>query len=332
VNETIEMKDEIPAEPQIFIEPWSSEYGSPMHIDEDNNASGSAELIDGEGFEFVEPSPIDAISVAFIDGVRHMESALSQYRDGRSVAGITGSYAVGAVLCRPDATPMLSSELIDRVVVWSSGMTGALRPIPDGWSWREESTADGRPGAPMRHLQEMMRRAEARLADQLAEEGYLVLLDGTLWFASTYDKRNIAGYVKTHHVRLLPEREAFRLPDLPAGQRTTLFRTDANRYALYLRLAPRGPYAPPMAGIVRLEFSGSLPLEEARAMANRFAVSLPKYAGIAHVDPRAPQNLQPIGALETHLRRLLSDPRLAERAARDSVATLTGTIGESNGT
>jgi len=291
-----------------------------MQIDESDGSNGSAELIEEEGFDFLDPPPVEPIPVAFIDGVRHQEASLSQWRDGRSIAGITGSYAIGAVLSEADATPIFSSEFAERVIIWSAGMSGAIPPIPGGWMWREESTGDGTPGAPMRRLQELMRRAEARLADQLAEEGYLVLLDGTLWFASTYDKRNIAGYVKTHHVRLLPEAEAERLPDLPSRYRTTIFRTDANRYACYLRLAPRGPYAPPMAAVVRLEFSGSLPLSEARVMANRFASSLPKYAGVAHVDPRAPQNLQPIGALETRLRHLLGDPRLAERATRDSVA------------
>ena len=123
-------------------------------------------------------------------------------------------------------------------------------------------------------------------------------------------------------MRLLPEAEAMLLPTMPAGSRTTIFKTEANRYACYLRLTPRGHYAPPMAGIVRLEFSGSLPLDEVRAMANRFAGMLPRFAGVAHVDPRAPQNLQPIGALELHLRRLLGDQGLAERAARDSVASI----------
>jgi hypothetical protein len=168
-----------------------------------------------------------------------------------------------------------------------------------------------------------MRRAEARLADRLAEDGYLTVMDGTLWFASSYDKRNVAGYVKTHHVRLLPENESRQLPELPAGFRTTIFRTDANRYACYLRLAPRSRFHAPMSGIVRLEFSGSLPLEEVRVMADRFAAAMPAFAGVAHVDPRAPQNLQPVGALETRLRHLLGDAALAERAVRDAVATLT---------
>jgi hypothetical protein len=77
-----------------------------------------------------------------------------------------------------------------------------------------------------------------------------------------------------------------------------------------------------MSGIVRLEFSGKLPLAEVRIMADEFVAVIPRYAGVRHVDSRAPQNLQPIGALEAHLRHLLGDRSLAERAVRDVVALL----------
>jgi hypothetical protein len=306
----------------IYVEPWSGDYGSPMQIDPDDGNAGTAKILGEEGFDFVMPPELEPVAIAFVDGVRRQECLLSRFKDGRTIAGITGAYAVGAVLCEPEKTPIFSSEQVERLVIWSSGCDGALPPVLGGWAWVEDATGESGPAAPMRHLQGKMRRAEARLGDQLAQDDYLVLLDGTLWFASAYDKKNVAGYVKTHHVRLLPEPEAMRLPALPAGSRTTIFQTAANRYTSYLRLTPRGQYAPPMAGIVRLEFSGSLPLNEVRAMADRFAAMLPKFAGIAHVDPRAPQNLQPIGALEIRLRHLLGDQQLAERAARDSVASI----------
>jgi len=308
--------------PQIFVEPWSSDYGSPMQIDSDQEAANKSELIEEEGFSFVQPANLERFPVAFIDGVRRQECWLSQYREGRSIPGITGSYATGAVLSHANEPPTYGDERMERVVIWSSGLTGPLPPISGGWSWRTVSTAESGPIAPMHKLQQLMQRAESDLAASLAEQGYLVVLDGTLWYALHHDTMNIAGYIKTHHVRLLPEVEAARLPSLPTGYRTTLFRTDPGRYACYLRLTDRGPYAPPMAGIVRLEFSGSLPLGDARALADRFCSFLPMYAGVAHADPRAPQNLQPIGALEKRLRHLLGDPRLAERAARDAVAAL----------
>jgi hypothetical protein len=309
-----------PRAPVIYIEPWSSGYGSPMQIDEENEATGEARFIEEEGFDFVPPRVMAIQPMAFVDGVRRQEAALSQWNEGRSLPGIAGAYAVGAVTSDGRSPPIFTNETVQRLVIWAGGLDGSLPDIPSGWTWRVESTPDPTPGAPLRRLQELMRRAEARLGHLLAASGHLVLLDGTLWFAESYEDKNIAGYVKTHHVRLLPEAEARRLPDLPAGWRTTIFRTPANRYACYLRLAQRTIYAPPLAGIVRLEFSGTVPLAQAREMATRFAVALPPNAGVPYVDPRAPQNLQPIGALETHLRHLLGDLAMAERAARDSVA------------
>jgi hypothetical protein len=315
--------DSAPARREIFVETWSADYGSPLQIDESNEENGTGELIESEGFDFL--APVKGLAerpIAFVDGVRHGEAPLSQWIDGVNVPGLAGSYAVGAVLALPQQPPVYAREVTDRVVIWSAGQTGALPEVAGGWRWRTVSTADVGPAAPLKELQEMMRRAEGALADILAAEGYRVLLDGTLWFKSEYSKKNIAGYVKTHHVRLLPEAEAKRLPDLPAGYRTTLFRTDANRYACYLRLTDRAPRHAPMSGIVRFEFSGKLPLDEVRVMADEFAAVVPHYAGVLHIDPRAPQNLQPIGALERHLRHLIGDKRFAERAVRDAVALL----------
>ncbi len=314
---------ERPAQARIFVEAWSSDYGSPLRIDEMSEANGKGELIETEGFAFVAPvETAGAVPMAFVDGVRRGEASLTQWLDGISVPGLAGAYAVGAVLAHPSRVPVYAQEVADRVVIWSAGQSGALPDVVGGWRWRTAATAETGPEAPLRELQAMMRRAEGDLADRLAVEGYRVLLDGTLWFKSEYSKKNIAGYVKTHHVRLLPRAEAQQLPELPAGYRTTIFRTDASRYACYLRLSDRHPDHAPMSGIVRLEFSGKLSLDEVRTMADEFAALIPRYAGVPHLDPRAPQNLQPIGALERHLRRLLGDRDFAERAVRDAVALL----------
>lgn len=308
---------------QIYVETWSSDYGSPVQIDEGSLQNGTGELIPEEGFVFVAPiATLETTPIAFVDGVRHGEAPLSQWIDGANVSGLAGAFAAGAVLAHPDKIPVFAEEATNRVVIWSAGQAGSLPEIAGGWRWQPASTAEAGPAAPLRELQEMMRRAEGALADRLAAEGYRVLLDGTLWLKSDYSKRGIAGYVKSHHVRLLPEEHARKLPDLPARYRTSLFRTDSHRYACYLRLAEHGNNYAPMSGIVRLEFSGKLPIDEVRVMADEFSAILPRYAGVAHLDPRAPQNLQPVGALERHLRHLLGDRGLAERAVRDAVALL----------
>lgn len=307
---------------RIFVDPWSPLYGTAYLVDEDAEEANAADLIHEEGFGFVAPPPPrEAIALAFVDGVRRQEAALSQWVNGAPVAGIAGAYGVGAVVVDPGATPAFAHEEVARLVIWSAGRSGDLPTVAGGWAWTTDATPETGPTAPLRRLQERMRAAEARLAARLAADGRLVVTDGTLWLLTAHDVRNVVGYVKTHHRRLLPEAEAARLADLPPRIRTTLFRLD-RRYACYLRLSERRPHHAPWAGIVRLEFSGALPLEEVRALADQLAAVLPDHAGVAHVDPRAPQNLQPIGALEARLRHLLGDPGLAERAVRDVVGAM----------
>jgi hypothetical protein len=65
--------------------------------------------------------------------------------------------------------------------------------------------------------------------------------------------------------------------------------------------------------VVRLEMSAAAGLEAARRAAGLTAQHLPGLASTADRDPRAPQNLVPVGALEQQLRHRLGDPRWIRR-------------------
>ncbi|MCO6502790.1 MAG: hypothetical protein J5I28_06890, partial [Acidimicrobiales bacterium] len=54
--------------------------------------------------------------------------------------------------------------------------------------------------------------------------------------------------------------------------------------------------------------------------AGRITATLPRFASALHKDPRAPQNLYPIGGLERELRHRLGDRDLAVRALRRAAA------------
>ena len=71
--------------------------------------------------------------------------------------------------------------------------------------------------------------------------------------------------------------------------------------------------------MVRLECP-DLPLEDVLELAELSQSVLPRYASVEHKDPRAPQNLYPIGGLERLLRRRLGDRLLLERALRQAAA------------
>ena len=129
----------------------------------------------------------------------------------------------------------------------------------------------------------------------------------------------VVGTIKSHRVTYLaPERGAI-VAALGVGQRTPLFTIgDYRRYSWYVRLA-RLPGGHSWTGIVRCEASGHLPAAEVVAIADRTAALLPLVASEPHIDPRAPQNLVPIGALERQLRHRMGDPGLVYRALRAAV-------------
>lgn len=211
------------------------------------------------------------------------------------------------------------------MIIWGSGMSGGLPAVEGGWSWAVASVADTHPDAPLKELQTRMRQEEGRLAEALCADGYLTVVDGPLNFVRSRDLP-VVGYVKTHHRALLDPVHHRLIPTLKPGQRTSLFRLGDDRYSAYLRLTPVAATSSPWSGIVRIEVPQSAGLAAAISTADRIAGAVPRFAGVAHRDPRAPQNLQPIGALETRLRHLLGSAALATRAVREAVATFAGVL------
>ena len=128
----------------------------------------------------------------------------------------------------------------------------------------------------------------------------------------------ILGFVIWLVVRTEAKQAPLRpvLFSLAAGARTPLFTLSSRRFARYswfLRLA--APYAgdSELSGLVRLEVAEGVGLEAARVLADATCVLLPRFAPSRGRDPRAPQNLLPIGALESHLRHRLGDSNLVRR-------------------
>lgn len=312
----------------VFVEDWGAAYGPAYLVTPDDAGSATAELVE-DGSELrahdgSSPSAEDG-ALAFVDGVRRGEASLWQEdAGGRSGRGVAGGHACGAVIVRPgDAS--FGERRVRRMIIWGSGMSGGLPAVEGGWSWAVASVADAHPDAPLKELQNRMRQEEGRLAEALCAEGYLTIVDGPLNFVRSRDLP-VVGYVKTHHRALLDPPHHRLVPTLEPGQRTSLFRLGDDRYSAYLRLAPVAATSSPWSGIVRIEVPQSAGLAAAISTADRIAGAVPRFAGVAHRDPRAPQNLQPIGALETHLGHLLGSAALATRAVREAVAVFAGVL------
>lgn len=319
---------------QVFVEEWASSYGSPYLIVPDDDATAAVLVEDGDACVTHTPGEAAAFRrpLAFIDGVRRGDASLYQ-QDGDTgllARGLAGSHACGAVVIDPGQRPVFAREQVTRMVIWGSGLHGVLPAQPGGWSWQSGCVESDEPDAPLQELQQRMRQGEGQLAETLCQDGYLTVVDGPLSYVRSRDLP-IVGYVKTHSRALLALEHHVRVPELSAGQRTSLFTLGADRYSAYLRLAPVNSSYGPWTGIVRIEIPQSSGLDAAVQVADAVAAVVPRFAGIAHRDPRAPQNLQPIGALEKHLRHLLGDSGLAKRAVRESVAALTAHSGSSIG-
>jgi hypothetical protein len=168
-------------------------------------------------------------------------------------------------------------------------------------------------------LQQQLGEAEVQLALLFRaahpDASDLLIVDGPLR-GRTHLERTV-GYIKTHHTAYLPAAQARTVAILAPGQRTPAFTmgTSWRRHSWYLRLPGSGAQAP-WSGVVRLECSADLPTPEVVRLADLTAQLLPPLASSAHKDPRAPQNLVPIGGLERELRRRLGDQQLLYRSLR----------------
>jgi hypothetical protein len=169
--------------------------------------------------------------------------------------------------------------------------------------------------APVQCLQNAMRRREAELAETMAAAGGMVFLDGPLTFVAE-SVRPVVGFVKRLLKPYLPPPQSGLLRTLAVGERTPLFLIEAHtpRYSWYVRLGRGRPIDSAVAGIVRLETSGALGKDAARELADASARELPRFASSPERDPRAPQNVYPIGGLETALRHRLGDHLVVRRA------------------
>ncbi|WP_373234689.1 hypothetical protein [Mycobacterium marinum] len=308
----------------VFVEDWAATYGSPYLVQPDEPLHADVELVEDGSRLVAHPGvpPSREVDIAFVDGVRRGEASLYQHNHatGAVTYGVAGGHACGAVL-GDGQTLSFGETRVRRLVIWGAGLTGVLPPIRGGWWWVPASVASSAPDAPLKELQTRMREDEGRLAEDLCERGYLVVIDGPLNFVRSRELP-VVGYVKTHYRALLPEEHHSRIPELQAGERTSLFRLGSDRYSCYLRLTRRSATSSPWFGIVRLEVPQSSGLSAAIEVTNHVAGAIPRYAGVAHRDPRAPQNLQPIGALEKHLRHLLGHAGLAARAVREAADAL----------
>ena len=315
---------------RVRVDLWEVDYGdqtplSPLDDRPDEQVDHEVELADHE-WEAVRPPESTPVPgrVVFVDGVRRLEARIHARQGEHLIYGAFGSHGVGAV--EADSAGARFRELR----VFRTAVLGSGQRLPKSVQVRRdlvysaESTAATEVDGPLRHIQKAMRLAEATLARDISRDDSLTIVDGPLSFEP--ERRGLAlGYIKRIHELYLPSKFIPLLATLPAGTRTPLFTIQSAkagfaRYAWFQRLADPGPGATDLHGIVRLEVAAEVGVDIARGLADTAAAWLPRTAPRRARDPRSPQNLLPIGALEQRLRVQLGDARLIRRWIETLVA------------
>jgi hypothetical protein len=310
---------------RMYVEGWAPEYGAPFDPDE-QLAPAEGEIdptVERTDWEPLEGADDGCDVVAFVDGVRRVDARLLMDDPAAGpIPGICGTFAVGATLWhRAERRSEIRDVKVERWAVLAGGRADELPAVDLEPPYRSTTTPSDDPSHLVKELHTRMRRAEGELASALAAEAFVVA-DGPL--NKPLAPLPVVGYVKTHRVTYLPTERNAVIAELAPGQRTPLFtiasdRPDVCRYSWYVRLAMlHGGHS--WTGIVRCEASGRLGKDEVRTIADRTAALLPVTGSEPHVDPRAPQNLVPIGALERELRHRMGDPGLVYRALRHAVS------------
>jgi uncharacterized protein len=251
--------------------------------------------------------------VWFIDGVRRLEARVTAKFDGSRFYGAFGAYGVGAVQIGRDQA-CFERFLTGRVFALCSAEQPAREiSIAPGLQYAPIRVAESEPDAPVRAIHGEMRHAEEALARELAsQEDRLVIVDGPLTFEETA-RGAAVGYIKRVIKPYLAAPQLSLLSDLKPGQRTPLFALRASkrfsRISWFIRLTELRRGDSDFSGVVRLEVAESVGMEKALLLAGRCGGLLPELKGRRALDRRAPQNLLPIGALESFLRRKLGDER-----------------------
>ncbi|WP_204039743.1 hypothetical protein [Acrocarpospora phusangensis] len=317
--------------PGFTVDPWDPGYAAAVAVEAMAELEGSSAELDlevevpADQWRPVTPAPGTSVPKVLLvaDGVRRIDARV--WVDGAPgempVAGIAASYAAGIVRCVPGGdTPATLAAVEVRRALFSSAPSApeAVTPLA---VYEAEQSGDGGLDDLSLALQRRLTELEVILATNYrAESGEddLLLVDGPLR-GRTHLPRTV-GYVKTHHTSYLPKPQAAVVPALTTGQRTPVFRmgTSWQRHAWYVKLPVRS--RAPWAGIARCEAGADLTGPQAAALADAITLVLPSMAGVDYKDPRAPQNLVPIGGLEKLLRHRLGDPALLYRALRAAAA------------
>ncbi len=312
MSQPLSSQAEAGATMRFSVEQWTPEYGTPAgaELDEASLVPDVDVEVPASAWEPIRPRGEACTDVLFVDGVRRVDANIwIEQLDDAPALGLCATYAAGAVRCNGEA------ELVEAEVERGlfTAAAGSRDVVTTHGRYQVRATAGATPEELWLGIQQRMGDLEGRVAGRHQTAG-LVVVDGPL--SHRRHLPGAVGYVKTQRVHYLPPALRPVLSRLAPGQRTPLFLTTTSwsRFSWYARLPSDQPG--PGAGLVRCEVAAEGGVEAVAARADEVTATLPRFASQGHKEPRAPQNLYPIGGLERALRRRLGDQAVLYRGLR----------------
>lgn len=336
------------SEYNIRLEPWSMGYDAPVSINPEeiptsDNVNTEFEVGNGE-WQPMRPAIAPELphQILFIDGRMRIDALCNGRRDDELLYGAFATIAVGAVLVdRTISRAKCIAAEIRRIIAIGGNLNPPVTIIPAPMSGRGElkydyclTSSNNDSDTPSQIVQSAMLDEELRIANELSlnkeliKEDTLIVRDGPLLYRVYQTPYDTMGYVKTMGKAYLKGDNAQVLRSLKVGERTPIFRisnTHGSNLSWYLRSGSKDLNYKKLGyhdlhGIIRIDLNGAIPLERAKAIADQSTYLIPQYASHPTRDPRAPQNLTPVGALEKELGRRMGSRELISRRLRGFLA------------
>ena len=343
------------SEYSIRLEPWSIGYDAPVSITPEEIPASDKIITDvelGNG----EWQPIRAAiaptlpdQILFVDGRLRLDARFLGRNDHDDIVyGAFATIGVGAVLVnRVISRAKCISPEVKRIIAVGDNLAAPVTVVPCPVSGRGDLQyspcqpyAQNEPDTPSQIVQRTMLDEEVRLTNRLSAnpnvvpENTLIVRDGPLLYQVYETPYDTIGYVKTMGKAYLKGDHARVLRSLKVGERTPIFRishSQGSNMSWYLRSGSQDLNYKQLGyhdlhGIIRIDLDGSVPLDRAKAIADQTTYLIPQYASHPTRDPRAPQNLTPVGALEKEIGRRMGSREIISRRLRNFLANSSNTI------
>jgi len=302
------------------VEAWNPDYALPERAGAEGDNSGL------EGVEThyegvwrahipAKVEPDDWPIVYLVDGRQRMDALIA---DSTGRRALLATVIAGAMLRDGGGIRPVGEPLRRHILLHSADLE---EPLPQAMQHYRPIRSKKSDTASLRSkVTEEMRHLEASLVNEL-EEG-LVVVDGQIFPGKDAFKRPewILGYTKTQAATYLGPEEQALLHQLKPLERTPIFsitnyplHRPLDVFSWYVRL-PLNPSTPFYSGAALLRVETLTPEPSRATQLADLSVSLfGAMASSPARDPRAPQNLVPIGGLEQWLGRHMGQGDVVRR-------------------